>query len=66
MPWGAKEEKKEEVEPSTTERDVLVYEINEIQNDTLESTRYQDYKPDYFFSIHIKLRLTRSEVQFTN
>ena len=66
MPWGAKEEKKEEVEPSTTERDVLVYEINEIQNDTLESTRYQDYKSDYFFSIHIKLRLTRSEVQFTN
>jgi hypothetical protein len=38
MGWG-KEEKKELAEPSTTERDVLVYEINEISNETLESTR---------------------------
>ena len=48
MPWGAKEEKKEEVEPTTTERDVLVYEINECQNDTLESTRLAKYDDDMF------------------
>ena len=39
MAWG-KEEKKEEVEPTATERDVLVYEVNEATNETLESTRY--------------------------
>lgn len=38
MGWG-KEEKKEFPEPQTTERDVLVYEINEISNETLDSTR---------------------------
>lgn len=40
MGWG-EEEKKELHEPSedVTEKDVLVYEINEINNATLESTR---------------------------
>jgi len=39
MPWGASDKKKEEVEPSTTELDVLQYNYNEVANDTLESTR---------------------------
>ena len=38
MGWGD-EGKKEFQEPTNTERDVLVYEINEISNETLESTR---------------------------
>ena len=40
MPWGSAKEKKEEKEPNVSERDVLVFEINETTNDTLESTRY--------------------------
>lgn len=39
MPWGSTKEKKEEKEPNVSERDVLVFEINETTNDTLESTR---------------------------
>lgn len=40
MPWGAAtKEKKEEKEPDISEEDVLRYNINEVQNDTLESTR---------------------------
>ena len=40
MPWGsAAKEKKEEKEPNITEEEVLIYEINETTNDTLESTR---------------------------
>ena len=38
MGWGD-DAKREFVEPTNTERDVLVYEINEIANETLESTR---------------------------
>jgi hypothetical protein len=41
MPWGVSTEKKKEpVEPTVSERDVLVFNINEVSNDTLESTRY--------------------------
>ena len=40
MPWGAPaKEKKEEKEPDISEEDVLRYNINEVTNDTLESTR---------------------------
>ncbi len=40
MPWGVSTEKKKEMaEPSVSERDVLIFNINEISNDTLESTR---------------------------
>ena len=46
MPWGsAAKEKKEEKEPNITEEEVLIYEINETTNDTLESTRYVLGKP---------------------
>jgi hypothetical protein len=40
MPWGVSTEKKKEMaEPSVSERDVLIFNINEVSNDTLESTR---------------------------
>jgi hypothetical protein len=35
------DKKKEPVEPSVSERDVLIFNINEVSNDTLESTRCQ-------------------------
>ena len=41
MPWGVASDKKKEpvAEPSASERDVLVFNINEVSNDTLDSTR---------------------------
>ena len=45
MPWGKKDDKKkDETEPTVTERDVLIYNINEVANDTLESTRYTTFQ----------------------
>ena len=43
MPWGVASDKKKEpvAEPSASERDVLVFNINEVSNDTLDSTRYR-------------------------
>ena len=41
MVWGKEDKKKvDEKDPTATERDVLVYNINETANETLESTRF--------------------------
>ena len=49
MVWGKEEKKREEKDPTSTVRDVLVYNINETANETLESTRF-----DNRLSVYVK------------
>ncbi len=54
MVWGKEEKKREEKDPTATERDVLVYNINETANETLESTRF-DNKLSFYCKVVISV-----------